>query len=74
MTKIKNFDEFINEDDAFASVGSAPSGNVSGMGDATPPTSTSVGSGDAWPSLFKPFSLIPLNRKRKKPRKKRVSK
>jgi hypothetical protein len=52
-----------NED--FAAVGVAPEGNVSGMGPVVPPTATSVGSGDAWPSLGQPSSLIKLKKKRK---------
>ena len=42
--KISTFLEFISED--FATLGS-----VLGMGDTSAPTPTSVGSGDAWPSL-----------------------
>lgn len=60
----KNFEQWINED--FAQVGVAPAGNVIGMGDAIPPSSTSNGSGDAWPSLGSPYSLIPLKRKKRK--------
>lgn len=72
MGKFKTYDEFLSEDGAFASVGAAPGGNVSGMGDVAAPTSTTTGSGDAWPSLFKPFSLVPLEkRKRRKKKKKR---
>ena len=52
-----------NED--FASVGVAPEGNVSGMGPVVQPTSTTPGSGDAWPSLGQPSSLIKLKKKRK---------
>lgn len=52
-----------NED--FAAVGVAPEGNVSGMGPVVPPTATSVGSGDAWPSLGQPSSLVKLKKKRK---------
>jgi len=51
----KNYIEWVNEDFAMA-------GSVPGMGDATPPTETSVGSGDTWPSLGEPASLIPLSK------------
>lgn len=49
MKIIKKFDQWITED--FAQVGVAPEGNVVGMGNPVPPTSTSTGSGDQWPSL-----------------------
>lgn len=62
----KDYNTFVNED--FATVG-----NVSGMGDVAAPTSDSVGSGDSWPSLFKPFSLF-MKRKRKTKRKQRKAK
>jgi hypothetical protein len=67
MTKIKNFQNWINED--FAMVGVAPEGNMGGtMGNPVPPTSTSTGSGDAWPSLGAPSSLakMPKGKKTKK--------
>lgn len=68
---IKKFNNWLNED--FAQVGVAPAGNVVGMGDAIAPSSTNTGSGDSWPSLMAPFSLIPL-KKLKHKRKKRRSK
>ena len=57
MKKLKSFEEFVNED--FAAVGAPPAGNVSGMGAVTPPSSGSVGSGDAWPSLAEPATQKP---------------
>ena len=66
---IKKFKNWVNED--FAQVGSAPAGNVVGMGDVVAPTSSSTGSGDAWPSLADPYSLVPLKKKKKKKKKKR---
>ena len=64
MSKIKNFETWINED--FASVGVAPAGNVSGMGNVTPPSGTGVygsnpGSGDAWPALGSPATQRPCS-------------
>lgn len=67
---IKKFLNWLSED--FAQVGTPPAGNVTGMGNPTPPTSTSTGSGDAWPSLGAPYSLVPLKKRRK--RKKRAKK
>ena len=58
MEKIKSFEQFIVED--FAAVGVAPEGNVSGMGDVTPPSASKVGSGDAWPALGKPSTQVPV--------------
>lgn len=66
---IKNFKNWLNED--FAQVGVAPAGNVVGMGDVVAPSSSGVGSGDAWPSLADPYSLVPLKKKKRKKRKKR---
>jgi hypothetical protein len=66
---IKNFKNWVNED--FAQVGVAPAGNVVGMGDVAAPTSSSTGSGDAWPSLSDPYSLVPLKKKKKRKKKKR---
>ena len=63
MNKFYNFQDFINEE--FSQVGVAPEGNMVGMGDVTPPSSSNIGSGDMWPSLGKPYSLIPLKKKRK---------
>jgi hypothetical protein len=60
---IKKFDKWINED--FAQVGVAPAGNVQGMGDAIPPTATSTGSGDLWPSLGAPSSLAKLKKSKR---------
>ena len=57
MKHIKEFETWVNED--FAAVGAPPAGNVSGMGNVTPPTATSVGSGDAWPSLGAPSTQLP---------------
>lgn len=65
---IKKFNDWLNED--FAQVGVAPAGNVVGMGDVIAPSSSNSGSGDSWPSLMAPFSLIPL-KKLKRKRKKR---
>ena len=65
---IKKFNDWLNED--FAQVGVAPAGNVVGMGDVIAPSSSNNGSGDSWPSLMTPFSLIPL-KKLKRKRKKR---
>jgi hypothetical protein len=67
MKNIKNFTQWLAED--FAQVGVAPAGNVSGMGDVVAPTSTEVGSGDAWPSLGAPYSLLKFRKKRKKRKK-----
>ena len=47
MEKLLTFNEFINEDGGMASLDSTP-----GMGAVVAPTANSVGSGDAWPSLF----------------------
>jgi hypothetical protein len=69
--KFKNYEQWLTED--FAAVGVAPAGNVSGMGNAVPPTSTSFGSGDLWPSLGKPSSLVPSKKKRRR-RKKQIKK
>ena len=55
----------------FAQVGVAPAGNVQGMGNPAPPTSTSTGSGDAWPSLGAPSSLAPLSKTKKEKKKKK---
>ena len=66
MSLIKKFNEWVNED--FATVA-----NTSGMGDVTPPTSTSNGSGDMWPSLGAPSIQIGYTKKKRK-RKKRKSK
>lgn len=66
--KIKNFESWLAED-TFAAVGVAPEGNLGGtMGNPVPPTSTSTGSGDAWPSLGAPSSLakVPKAKKTKK--------
>lgn len=69
MKKILKFQDFLREE--YAMVGVAPEGNVTGMGDVTPPSSNSAGSGDTWPSLSEPFSLIPLKKKKKKKRRAR---
>jgi len=66
MGRIKKYEEWIAED--FAAVGVAPEGNVIGMGNATPPTATSFGSGDMWPSLG-----TPSKKRRKKRKKKKVN-
>jgi hypothetical protein len=66
MNPIKKFDKWVNED--FATVANTP-----GMGDVTPPTSTSNGSGDTWPSLGAPSTQTGSAKKKKK-RKKRKSK
>lgn len=51
MKKIKDFDQWITED--FAQIGVAPEGTMGGtMGNPVAPTANSIGSGDAWPSLF----------------------
>jgi hypothetical protein len=50
MKKFKSFKNWIVED--FAQVGVAPEGTLGGtIGNPIPPTSTSIGSGDLWPSL-----------------------
>lgn len=50
----------------FSQIGVAPEGNMGGtMGNPTAPTSTSTGSGDAWPSLGAPYSLVPLPKPKK---------
>ena len=69
MSKIKNFETWVNED--FAAVGVAPAGNVSGMGNVAPPSGTGVygstpGSGDAWPALGSPSSQACPECKRKR--------
>jgi hypothetical protein len=70
MGRIKKYEEWITED--FAAVGIAPEGNVIGMGNATPPSSTSVGSGDMWPSLGAPATATgTVKKKRRKKRKKK---
>jgi hypothetical protein len=57
----------------FAQVAPSPGGNVSGMGPVVPPTSTSVGSGDAWPSLGEPsIGAFPARKRSRKKRKKYV--
>ncbi len=61
---MKNFEQWLKED--FATIGVAPEGNVSGMGPVVAPTSTSVGSGDAWPAIN-----FTKTRKKRKPRKKK---
>ena len=73
MKRIKKYEEWVVED--FAAVGIAPEGNVIGMGNATPPTSTSVGSGDMWPSLGAPATAAGTAKKkrRKKRKKKKVN-
>jgi hypothetical protein len=63
----KNFNQWLNED--FAQLGPAPGGNVVGMGDVVAPTSNSTGTGDTWPSLGEPYSLVKLKKKRRKRRK-----
>lgn len=70
MTRIKKYEEWITED--FAAVGIAPEGNVIGMGNATPPTATTFGSGDMWPSLGAPSTATSnAKKKRRKKRKKK---
>lgn len=70
MAKIKKYAEWVAED--FAAVGIAPEGNVIGMGNATPPSATSFGSGDMWPSLGAPSTATGVAKtKRKKKRKKK---
>jgi hypothetical protein len=70
MTRIKKYEEWVAED--FAAVGIAPEGNVIGMGNATPPTATSFGSGDMWPSLGAPSTATgTVKKKRRKKRKKK---
>jgi hypothetical protein len=64
MGRIKDFDQWVKED--FSQVASTP-----GMGDVVAPTATSTGSGDQWPSLGAPYSLVPLKKTRKKRRKKK---
>ena len=64
MNPIKKFDEWVNED--FATVANTP-----GMGAVTPPTSSSDGSGDTWPSLGAPSTQTGSAKKKK--RKKRKS-
>lgn len=66
MGRIKKYEEWIAED--FAAVGIAPEGNVIGMGNTVPPTSTTFGSGDMWPSLG-----APSKKRRKKRKKKKVN-
>jgi hypothetical protein len=66
MKNVKDFDTWVNED--FAQLDTTP-----GMGDAVAPTSTTMGSGDQWPSLGIPYSHPSLKPKRKR-RKKRVQK
>jgi hypothetical protein len=68
--RIKKFDQWVSED--FAAVGIAPEGNVIGMGNATPPSANSYGSGDAWPSLGSPVTQTgsPKKKRRKKKKKK----
>ena len=51
MKNIKSFNEWINEE--FATLG-----NVSGMGNVAAPTSTNIGSGDAWPALGEPSTSL----------------
>lgn len=64
MKKIKTFDSWLVED--FAQVGVAPEGTMGGgMGNPTPPTANADGSGDAWPSLGAPFSLVPLKKSKR---------
>jgi len=67
--KFKNYSQWLAED--FAMVGAPPAGNVSGMGPVVPPGGEATGSGDAWPSLGAPSSLLPLSPKKKKRRKKK---
>ncbi len=64
---VLSFEEWMTED--FAQVGVAPAGNVQGMGNVVAPTSTSVGSGDAWPALLQPASLAPLAKSKKAKKK-----
>lgn len=66
MKNLKNFEQWLKED--FAAVGVAPEGNVSGMGPVVAPTSTSVGSGDAWPAIN-----FTKTRKKRKPKKKKIN-
>ena len=62
--KAKKFEQWLAED--FAQVGVAPEGNMGGtMGNPVAPTSTSIGSGDQWPSLGQPSSLVPKKKKSK---------
>jgi hypothetical protein len=69
---IMGFEEWISED--FAMVGVAPEGTLGGtMGNVVPPTSTSTGSGDAWPSLMDPASLAKLVKKKRKRRRKKTN-
>lgn len=56
MKKLKGFNQWVAEDFAMA-------GTVQGMGNPTPPSATNVGSGDVWPSLGDPSSLLPLKKK-----------
>lgn len=64
MKNIKTFENWLVED--FASVGIAPEGTMGGtMGNPVAPTSSSVGSGDLWPTLGEPSSLVKLTKKKK---------
>lgn len=66
MNLIKKYNDWISEE--FATVA-----NTAGMGDVTPPTSTTNGSGDTWPSLGAPSTQTGSTKKKRK-RKKRKSK
>lgn len=45
--------------------------NVNGMGDVSAPISNTEGSGDSWPSLFKPFTLAQSKKKKKRKKRKK---
>lgn len=69
--RLKSFNKWLNED--FAQVGAPPDGNMLGMGPVIAPNSGTEGSGDAWPSIGAPYSLVPLGKttRRRKKRKNR---
>lgn len=56
LKSIHDYGTACNED--FASVGTAPEGNVTGMGAVTPPSANSVGSGDTWTVPNKPATQV----------------
>ncbi len=71
---IKNYKQWLNED-AFAQTGVAPAGNLGGtMGNPVPPSASSTGSGDTWPSLGAPSTQVGARLRKAKRKKKSRSK
>lgn len=63
---IKSFRTWLSEN--FSTIGVAPEGSVSGIGNVIAPTETSIGSGDIW----QPLEITKRKRRKKKSTKKKV--